>query len=164
MTGGNSHPTFSGPIVWPVSVTTQAFPRSQVGGNRMWLPFDGVTLGTADQTRARVARACVRSDRRDLVRLSSRTMITRRRVALAAVTLCLLAAAGGAAAYEFQYGDYQPCATEDAECSCDGMARWGFEMEENVGTKWVSIRHISRRRRGAWFSSFARAARISEHP
>lgn len=130
----------------------------------MWLPFDGVTLWDPAQTRARVARARVRSDRRDLVRLSSRTMITRRPVALAAVTLCLLAAAGGAAAYEFQYGDYQPCATEDAECSCDGMARWGFEMEENVGTKWVSLRHISRRRRGAWFSSIARAACFSEHP
>ena len=76
-------------------------------------------------------------------------MIVRPPVALAAATLCLLAAAGRAAAYDFQYGDYQPCATEDAECSCDGMARGGFEMEENVGTRWVSLWRISRRRRGA---------------
>ena len=93
-----------------------------------------------------------RSDRRNLVRASSKFIEDDDRappVALAAATLCLLAAAGRAAAYDFQYGDYQPCATEDAECSCDGMARWGFEMEENVGTRWVSLWRISRRRRGA---------------
>jgi hypothetical protein len=170
MTGGNPHLRLfpNGDVFWAHRLGQCNHPGfSAVAGWRetgSGYPLLGSPFGTAAQTRARVARARMRSDRRDLVRHSSRTMITRRPVALAAATLCLLAAAGGAAAYEFQYGDYQPCATEDAECSCDGMARWGFEMEENVGTKWVSLRRISRRRRGAWFSSIARAARISEHP